>query len=238
MTQDNLLPPGRARQLMVVDPCAFGRAGLVAALSADLPAGAPTVIAGGTLTAVSQAWRGERQASGWLSGAESGCLVVRLPADPKAALALLLALGAPAGRAAFARCVTVLLTPHPPARVRWMLAATGGDLATRVVADGKPVAVLRRAVLTACGIGVRGDAGRGRNERTPRAVSAPTLSGRECRVLLLTLQEMPVAEMARRQAISHKTLYTQRLTAMRKLGVRGVHGLFAWLSGGPGGGVR
>ncbi|HAU95799.1 MAG TPA: hypothetical protein DCX33_07690, partial [Serratia marcescens] len=160
------------------------------------------------------------------AGGRGGCLVVRLPADPRTALALLLELGTPAVQATFACWVTVLLTPAPAVRVRELLVATGSDLAIRVVDDSQPVEQLCRTVLaSACAWDdIR---------RVAARPAGPVLSERERRVLLFTLQGVAMADVARRHAVSHKTLYSQRHTALLKLGVRGMCGLLSLFCGRP-----
>lgn len=225
--QEHLAPPAPSWGLVVVDPCAFGRAGLAAALSGDLGAG-PLVTAA-TLSATRQAWHTRMSVPGQLSTTDvtGGCLVIRMPASPRATLALLLELSSPSVRAMFARWVTVLLTPVPAPRVRGLLAAMGGDLALRVVDDRQSVAHLRRAVLAACRAST---CTWGAPRPTRVNPGRPTLSARECRILLLTLQGMAIADLARREAISHKTLYSRRHHALLKLGVRGMQGLLLLFS--------
>lgn len=232
MTQDNRALPDLPWQLMIVDPCAFGRAGLMAALSDERSVGATPLIAVASLSAARQLWRASLPMPGQqpATGGKEGCLVIRMPAAPRAALALLLELSSPAVRTLFARWVTVLLTSVPAPRVRGLLAATGGDLSMRVVDGSQPVARLRRAVLAAC----RASACAWDDIRhVATNPTAPALSARECRVLLLTLQGVAIAELARRDAISHKTLYSQRHNALLKLGVRGMQGLLLLFAGAP-----
>lgn len=232
MLQDNRGQCAQEHRLIIVDPCAFGREGLKAALSDARSVSEPDMLAAPSLPAAQQVWRANLSMPGRLppAGMRGGCLVVRLPADPRTALALLLELGTPAVRATFARWVTVLLTPVPATRVRELLAATGGDLAIRVVDDRQPVSRLRRAVRAAC----RASACAWDDIRHVAARPAgPILSERECRVLLFTLQGVAMADVARRHAVSYKTLYSQRHTALLKLGVRGMCGLLSLFYDAP-----
>lgn len=233
MTQGTVLRLDTGTRLLIVDPCAFGRVGLSAVLSDEVSAGgALAVMAVTSLSAARQILRSSSPVSSLPSpvGGQSGCLVVRLPTEPRTALALLLELGTPAVQKLFARWVTVLLTSIPAAQVRWLLAAMGGNRAVRVVDDSQSVVRLRSAVLAASRAAAC-DSGDIRDEAMSPA--GPLLTARECRVLLFTLQGGAIAEMARRHAISHKTLYSQRHTALLKLGVRGVHGLLSLVACHP-----
>lgn len=198
---------------IIVDPCAFGRAGLKAAFPVCRSLGADSSLGVASLSAARQAL----PVSTWVDGELRGCLVVRLPAEPRSALAMLLELATPGMQAAFANWVTVLLTSAPVRRVRWLLAVMSGNLAVRVMDGRLPVAELQHSVLATC--------------CAPTCLSSEdayhgaVLSKRERRVLLFTLQGVAIAEVARRCAVSHKTLYNQRHTALLKLGVRGVRGL-------------
>lgn len=229
MSQETWSTAGVVSRLMIVDACGLGRAGLLAALSAERSGHALSVVSASSLSAARRTWcqlRTPDLRSG--SGGNRGCLVVRLPADPRAALTWLLELGTPAARAMLAHGVTLLLTPVPAPRVRRLLAATGGDPAARMIDDSRSVMQLRHAVWSACraAASVRDDIRHG-----AVCPAGPVLSERERRVLLFTLQGGAIAEMARRHAISHKTLYNQRHAALLKLGVTGVQGLFSLYAG-------
>ncbi|MGQ8701795.1 helix-turn-helix transcriptional regulator [Serratia marcescens] len=221
MTHDNPLTD-LAWRWMIVDPCTYGRAGLKAALPVDWPMPENVAQAVATVSAARRALSCNSPLSAWRLGSSRGCLIVRLPAEPRTALAMLLELGTPAVQAAFTDWVTVLLTSVPVRRVRWLLAVTGSNPMVSVMDDRHPVVRLQRSVRAVCRASIRV---RGENAEGAAWSAGAVLSERECRVLLLTLQGVAIAEVARRYAISHKTLYNQRHTALLKLGVRGMRGL-------------
>ncbi|HFI5337036.1 TPA: hypothetical protein ACGQS5_004782 [Serratia liquefaciens] len=202
-------PPAAAlpRQAWLVDACGCGREGLVALARA---AGAETAAAVAQLSALPRLMHGQ-----W---GEGGLCVVRLPVDPaplchelRALLVLLPALPS-------SMQVVVLV----PGGVRWVVLtlarALSGLLCPPVVgvfssrlALSALAAVVRAGLQghTLCGV----LPGWVRAER--RGLSVPELEA-----LSAYLHGAPVTTLARRRAISVKTVYNQRRTALLKLGVR------------------
>lgn len=144
-----------------------------------------------------------------------GCLVVRLPPDPRAALSTLLQLGAQGLLLSLTAHLVVLsaLTPEVVLRV---LSRVGVKLRVRVLDDRLPLAVLCQAVYP-------------QDEWHDREAMAwsgqllantgtPQLSVKERGVLWQCLQMVSVHTLARRLKMSSKTLYTQRQGAIHKLG--------------------
>ncbi|MBS3894858.1 MULTISPECIES: hypothetical protein [Serratia] len=65
--------------------------------------------------------------------------------------------------------------------------------------------------------------------RTPSVKRSRGLTASEVNVLrLLLVNDFPIAAQARMRGMSAKTLYSQRLSAMRKLGVRTLSDLLRW----------
>ncbi|MGF6188986.1 LuxR C-terminal-related transcriptional regulator [Serratia sp. 2723] len=201
-------------RVAVVDGCHYGRVGLVAALQGgphwDGLKLRPTGVK--DLGALHRHWVTGRAS---YDGLQFDCMVVRLPADPRAALSTLLQLGAPGMPLALAERL-VVLTALTPELVLRVLNRVGVRLWVRVLDDRLPLAVLCRAVypqdelydpdIMAWSALLLADTG------------TPELSSRERGVLWQCLQMVSVHALARRLDISSKTLYTQRQGALNKLG--------------------
>ncbi|MEB7884028.1 hypothetical protein [Serratia fonticola] len=200
-------------KVAVVDGCNYGRAGLVAALQ-DAPQ-----------------WNGQRLRPTGVSDlgrlsmlhaagspddvSRFDCLVVRLPAEPRAALSTLIQLGAPGMRLALTVRL-VVLSALTPELVLGVLSRVGIRLWVRVVDDRQSLPVLCRAV---CPTGELADSGvMAWSGQLLADNDLPQLSGKERGVLWQSLQMVTVHALARRQALSSKTLYTQRQGALHKLG--------------------
>lgn len=197
-------PHGRpASVVAVVDACAYGRLGIQGALlqpaMTPVPAG---VDAFGSVT------------SALCAVAPTGrCLVVRLSRWPSLAVTQLLHLeGARLTQAGIQR--VVILSPFAVNTVvREALVCGAVHVPIRIVDARCPVVVLRRVVL-AQGTLLQ----EGRDELLPH-MPAMVLSVPERRVLLTTLQEIPIHRQALRQYRNHKTLYAQRKNALKKMRV-------------------
>lgn len=200
-------------QVAVVDGCNYGRAGLLAALRDApqwdglklRPKGARDFGALNTLLAA-----GSPEDTFRLD-----CLVVRLPADPRAALSALLQLGAPSIPLALTERLVVLSALSPELVLR-VLSGVGVRLWVRVVDDRLPLAVLCRAM---CPPGELCDPDiMAWSELLLADTGTPKLSCKERGVLWQCLQMVSVHALARRLEISSKTLYSQRQGALNKLG--------------------
>lgn len=209
-----------ARSIVIVDRCFCSRDGLQLALG-DVAADARipvTAVSTVTQAAALLRWPlpdGADDADD--EGAGRGCLVIRLPDTPQDALSLLLTLGEPGIRVAFRHHATLVLSPYPLSPVlRVLLAST----VTRWTSVGQPVDALCRAVLTTMAMGGRGPAG------ALPVVGAHALTARERQVLQAVLSGQSMDGLAPRMGVSSKTLYTQRRTALLRLGVNSMHDLF------------
>ncbi|WP_273830914.1 hypothetical protein [Serratia bockelmannii] len=158
-------------------------------------------------------------------------LVVRLSLRPQEALATLLQLGAPSLQLPPSARL-VLLTAFAPTTLHWVLALVGVRQRVSIVSDALPVAAVMQAVF------LPPKAAHGDVDVAWGAVPVPPpfqrLSERERVVLWQSLQDIPISHQARGRVLSIKTLYTQRSSAFRKLGVAHRHGLLLLLTAGPG----
>ncbi len=223
MDNEGASPPGRGLgkgrrhsafwRMVVVDDCHYGRMGLVSALNGTPWGGRKLRVTGvkdlGAMH-VLRATVGVFDESRRLE-----CLVVRLPADPQAALSTLLQLGAP-GLSMSLTAHLVVLSALPPSVVLRVLSRIGVKVWVRVVDDRLPLAALCQAV---CAQGelpeMRTMAWSG---QLLANLGVPQLSVKERGVLWQCLQMVSVEVLARRQKMSSKTLYTQRQGAVHKLG--------------------
>lgn len=201
-------------RVAVVDSCSYGRMGLVNALEGVTPGGGLTLRVKGAsglaslsslllcgLTAPEEMFRLDT-------------LVVRLPSDPRAALSLLLQLGGPD----VPPTVTVrlvVLSALAPETIYRVLGQVGVRQQVRVLDDRLPLATLCQALTPP---EQNASPGRADGDDTLMTTGAPALSGRESRVLWLSLQMVSMQVLAQRQSVSVKTLYNQRQGAMTKLG--------------------
>jgi DNA-binding CsgD family transcriptional regulator len=197
---------------MVVDPCPYGREGLVTALCEQPSQQGGSVTGYASLNLASQAW--------WpaLKDGLPGCLVVRLPDSPQVALATVLQLAVIAARLADATRL-VVLSSFSSAHILRVLSVMGVRQRVCVAGTRLPVASLCELLSAAGGVD-RGD--------VPAMWATVTLSPREREVLCQSVLAVAVARQARRHTLSSKTLYAQRRTALRKLGADHLHGLLVW----------
>lgn len=190
----------------VVDACAYGRWGLQWMLTHPEP-GQP----GGeveTHDGVEAALTAARKRRVRLEPAvqDAGCMVLRLSSCPALALQQLLVLdGTVLAQVGYRRLI--VLSPFAKIEgIRQVLVSGDLCLPVRIVSARRPVAWLRRVVLSQVG----------HDERLPR-VPIRVLTPPERRALSGTLQEMPVYQQARRQGLSTKTVYAHRRHALQKL---------------------
>ncbi|MBH2766584.1 response regulator transcription factor [Serratia marcescens] len=180
----------------VVDGCAFGRLGLMAALTtAALPAQV-------WATLDSEAFQAVRQSAG------GHCLVLRLPLPTATGIAQLLALGDVPWATLQYRAV-IVLSPYAPTAVRQVVDRLGVQCDLYVLSSRLTPRVLIEAVTALSDI-----------PAAPRRAVAYVLSDLERCALRGTLVAEPVYRLARRREVSVKTIYAQRNMALKKLGVR------------------
>ncbi|MGQ5837802.1 hypothetical protein ACUNIZ_25845 [Serratia sp. IR-2025] len=201
-----------------MDACAYGRLGMQRGLLQ--PAMTPCPAAVDTFASVRGALHAAMPVSGPPGGGGVGrCLVVRLSPWPAQAMTQLLQLEE--GRLVQAGIQRlVILSPFAVSNaVRQVLVCGAVRMPIRIVDARCPMMWLRRVVL-AQGTLLQ----EGRDERLPH-MPAMVLSTPERRVLLTTLQEIPIHRQALRQHRNHKTLYAQRKNALKKLRATGLAGL-------------
>lgn len=208
-------PHGRPPSAVaVVDACSYGRLGLQQALvQAAQPSCQPDITVfdrvAGALTAACR-----NLASSPDAPSGEHCLVLRLSARPSYALQQLLYLsGEGMAQAGFRRLI--VLSPFMMNNfIRHVLVCCEMALPVRIVSSRHPPAWLCRVVLAQGTLLQVGD-----DELLPRA-PALRLTTAERRVLLSTLQEIPIPQQARLRHRNHKTLYAQRNSALIKLRAR------------------
>ena len=64
-----------------------------------------------------------------------------------------------------------------------------------------------------------------KEQPTEKKMPLPILTEKERQVVLATLKGMPIATLARQRGVNVKTVYTQRRTAMDRLGIKNTHEL-------------
>ena len=212
---------GKERRIGVVDPCPLGRVGLMAVCQDLVNRGAwrsPHVWGFASLQALMEA----QQLGGEMAGAARGwdMLILRLPGSPTDALAGLLGLGSPRIRGGVARLVVV--TPFSLPETACVLARLPVPAVRGVIGARTPLDALRLTLSDTAG-------GQVYQCPTPLPLMGQ-LTERERGVLLHSLLALPVHSLARRNALSSKTLYAQRASALRKLGVSRLRDLFQVLA--------
>lgn len=203
---------GDWRHMGVVDPCCYGRLGLVSALL-SLPRTAPeprTVVGFGTVQEAllyraaprddMESERGPDELAPW------DALMVHLPQEPQAGLSLLLQMGTP-GVSRIPLSRLIVLSSFPVREVRRVLQAVR-------VAHPLHVINARLGVRELCLA-----PGAGGTEMVPPPGMAPVhLTAKERLVLLGSLQERSAAEQARLYGMNPKTVYGHKQSAIHKLG--------------------
>ncbi|WP_440799893.1 hypothetical protein [Serratia marcescens] len=197
---------GDGRDVLVVDACTYGRAGLTAALQQRL---------------AQRGLKGEVQSCDVLPGLGFGrrpsvvwqALVLRLSPRPRNALIQLLQL-----RHILAGYDHLVVLSCIDERVVRRVLQSLGVRGAAVLKDARlPTAELCDAIVP----GVDTPAAPEGQESWP-LMPARVLARAECRVLVQTLREVPVPAQARLADVSSKTVYTQRASALTKLNVRDV----------------
>lgn len=209
------------RWIGVVDPCNFGRMGLMSALQ---QAPWPPHVAG--FASLKEALTIKHVVGEGISNWDD--LVVRLPPSPKEGLSLLLQLGELAFSLTPGLCLFVL-SPLPAASVSRVLKSAGASSSTWVLDARLSVAALQHALCPTMALPDLWGNSIGVEE-----VSAPSprdrLTRRERQTLWQSLQEIPIHLQARQRVMSQKTLYSQRARALSKLGASHLHGLLSEFS--------
>ncbi|HEJ6984597.1 TPA: hypothetical protein SMF26_004706 [Serratia marcescens] len=183
----------------VVDPCQYGRQGLLHMLMLD-----PSC-----KVDVRDYERVEEVFSG--SFPVERCLILRLPFKPAQALQQLLYFDDNRLTATGFSRLIVLSPFEVNVVVRRALVCCGIRLPVRIVCAHSPVAWLRRVVLSQGLLTQEGD-----DEVLPR-MPALRLSSAEREVLSNSLKEIPIHLQSQRRGCSNKTLYALQRKALRKL---------------------
>lgn len=194
-------------QITVVDTCSYGRLGLVTALHA--PEKGRHVVAVDSLAACPPP-----------EASIPSCLVLRLPMTAQSTLSALLKLGE-SPLVLYSHVVVV--TDVAPEVVRRMLISVGLRGRMTVVDGHQRLSDVCQALFTQMG----------RKQHflahslyitQPRRLYT-LLSAKERHVLEKTIREVSVYTQARQLQVSAKTIYSQRASALRKLGVPNVQAL-------------
>ncbi|KAB8312328.1 helix-turn-helix transcriptional regulator [Erwinia endophytica] len=209
------------RHVGVIDPCNYGRQGLVMALRSP-----PGISQGqhsvqgydGVEDALSHSWGGQsdRCLAQERTAESRDILVVRLPPNPLEGLALLLQLGA-LTEAALSGIMLTVLSRFSAGEVRRVLRRAGVENPLWVMDDRLPVMTLCSAVA-----GSENDSGEG---AFPSTGFQPRLTNKEREVLVSSLLGISVQEQAYQRTLNISTVYGQRQSALYKLGVATLPGL-------------
>lgn len=194
--------------LWIVDPCHYGRSGLVSLFG---EAGVPVEGTPGL------------QCDDVLAFVNDRCLVLRLPSDPVSALVLLLRL--PEVPWTLLRCHTlVVLSPFSTGCLLRLFGCLKLPCFVQVLNARLPLHLLKDAILArrkyariGNGLGTQG---------------LPVLSIYERRTLWESLQAVSIHTQAKKRFVSTKTVYSHRVRALAKLGHRDLSGLIGRLGGG------
>ncbi|HHQ6627919.1 TPA: helix-turn-helix transcriptional regulator [Serratia fonticola] len=189
---------------VVVDVCDYGRQGLVFALKETMHVeGKKEVFAFPSLDiALSLRWPVR-------SNRIMQCLVVRLPPVDQEALLMLLQLSELVQRTVVEGFQIVVISPFDQVLTRRLMEVMGGGEFT-VIDARLPISLLCREIFV--------EMMRESLIQDGLRVSS-ILSPNERKALFLSLQNRNVHQQARSRRISPKTIYTQRRSALRRLGV-------------------
>ena len=206
--------------VVCVDACSYGRMGLYSALRPlSFMAGRKCVV---SVSSLDEAVHETRPYA--FNGRVVRCLVVRLPSLAREALLMLLQLSELIQHAAVGYHQVVVLSPFETAGVQRLVTVMG--LANARVVDARlPAPALCNAVLFAP-----------EKWMSEGWFLSQVLTAYERRALYQTLQFRSAPQQARVRQVSVKTIYSQRLRALMKLGVKDVRSLLNLLGPGKTGG--
>lgn len=202
----------------LVDVCTFGLMGLQAGLSECTHAGLSGVKCFSSLDGLDSAIVPTHDMS--KGPHPTGyCLVVRLPDVPQDAMAILLSLGS---MPLNIYTHVVVLSYVEPDIVRRFLLGGGVNRPVRILDSRLPITALCRAIVPPTSLEPLPLTWFG-EVFLPRLTSLFTPG--EMRALWSVQKAIPMYKQVIRTGVSNKTLYNQRNTALRKLGVRSVNDL-------------
>ncbi len=224
------VPRNDWQRVGVIAPCGYGRRGLVTLLR-SLPHPALRTVTG--FAAVHDALFYPHDGQGVPRASRRGrimprwdALVIHLPREPQAGLAMLLQLGAPAV-SALPLSALIVLSPFPPEEVRRVL---------QLVRVNHPLQVMDARLGVGALCDTFGAGGQVMMPYVPYAGMAPAhLTKKERQVLLCSLRGISVPEQAYLRALSAKTVYGHKQSAVHKLGAGSLRQLLERFRPGPAG---